>query len=323
MLYPLKFDPIYKKRIWGGNNLRNKYNRLHPADMPVGESWEISGMQENLSVVTNGFLAGNDIQEVIEVYMGDLVGDHIYLKYGIEFPVLLKLLNAQDILSIQVHPDDELAIERHGAYGKTEMWYVMEAEDGASMYLGFNRDITEEEYRRHLSEGTLTSLLRKETPRRGEVYFIPAGTIHAIGKGLILAEIQQTSDITYRMYDWDRTDSEGNPRELHTELALDALDLNRAEGLKIDYTPEPNRPVRLVRTAHFETNLLDLEGTLERDYADLDSFVLYLCLEGEAIVECEGGAESLLDTETVLLPAEFDSAVLRGKARILEIYMPK
>lgn len=321
MLYPLKFEPIYKERIWGGEKLRNRYDRIPPADKPVGESWELSGLEGDVSVVVNGNLAGNELNELIEVYMGELVGDRVYNKYGEEFPVLVKLLDTQHLLSIQVHPDDELAAERHNAYGKTEMWYVMDAEPGAYFYLGFNRAVSQEEFLQRLSDHTLPEVMNRIEPKVGEAYFVPAGSIHSIGPGLLIAEIQQTSDITYRVYDWDRKDSDGNPRELHTELALDALEYTRAEEPRLPYPAEKNRAVPVKACPDFTTNLIDLDGRLERDYLNLDSFVIYVCLEGEVIVECEGGAESLMSAETALIPAEFESVRLTGKGKLLEIYI--
>ena len=323
MLYPLKFEPIYKERIWGGDKLHNLYDRICPDDKPIGESWEISGLEGDVSVVSNGHLAGNELNELIEVYMGELVGDRVYNRFGEEFPLLIKLLDTKDLLSIQVHPDDPLAAQRHNAYGKTEMWIVLEAEPDAYFYLGFNKEVTEEEFLGHLENHTLPEIMNKVIPKPGETYFIPAGTIHSIGAGLVMAEIQQTSDITYRIYDWDRKDPQGNNRELHAELALEALDFNPENSLKIDYKPEKNRAMPIQNCPQFTVNVIDLDGRLERDYLNLDSFVIYQCLEGEVIVECEGGAESLMGAETALIPAEFESVKLSGKGKLLEIYMPQ
>ena len=303
--------------------MRHRYDRTCPDDKPIGESWELSGLTGDVSVVLNGNLAGNELNELIEVYMGELVGDRVYHRFGEEFPLLIKLLDTKDLLSIQVHPDDPLAAERHRAYGKTEMWLVLEAEPEAYFYLGFNKTVTESEFLGHMENDTLLEIMNKVTPQPGEAYYVPAGTIHSIGAGLVIAEIQQTSDITYRIYDWNRTDAQGNPRTLHTELALDALDFSRRNDLKIEYKAEKNRPVPVKDSPHFTVNAIELDGKLERDYQGLDSFVIYQCLSGEVIVECEGGAEGLLGTETVLIPAEFESVRLSGKGKLLEIYMPR
>ena len=321
MLYPLKFEPVYKERLWGGDRLRECYDRIPPAGQTTGESWEISGLEGDVSVVSDGVLAENELNELIEVYLGDLVGDRVYERYGEEFPVLVKILDTRELLSIQVHPGDALAAERHGAYGKTEMWYVMEAEPEAYLYLGFNKPVTRQEFLDRLENHTLPEVMNRIEPKPGEAYFVPAGTIHSIGPGLVIAEIQQTSDITYRVYDWDRRDADGNPRALHTSLALDALEYNRTSQPQLFYTAEKNRAVTIKSCDEFTVGVIDLDGRLERDYLNLDSFVIYLCVSGEAIVECEGGAESLLSAETVLIPAQFESVQLTGKATILEIYM--
>ncbi len=321
MLYPLKFEPIYKERLWGGDKLRERYDRIPPAGQTTGESWEISGLEGDVSLVSAGPLAGNELNELIEVYMGDLVGDRVYERYGEEFPVLVKILDTKELLSIQVHPEDALAAERHGAYGKTEMWVVMEAEPGAYIYLGFNKPLTQAEFLDRLENHTLPEVLNRIEPKPGDAFFVPAGTIHSIGPGLLIAEIQQSSDITYRVYDWDRRDADGNPRALHTSLALDALEYNRTSQPQLPYTPEKNRAVPIKSCDEFTVNLIELDGRLERDYQNLDSFVICLCLNGEVIVECEGGAESIMEGETVLIPAQFESVKLSGKGRLLEIYM--
>lgn len=323
MLYPLKFDPIYKERVWGGSRLRERYDRMSPEGRPIGESYELSGVQGDVSVVAGGFLAGNELNELIGVYLGDLVGDRVYERFGEEFPVLVKLLDTKELLSIQVHPDNALAAERHGAYGKTELWYVMEADPGAYIYLGFNRPLGREEFLDRLEDHTLPEVMNRIEPKPGQVYFVPAGTIHSIGPGLLIAEIQQTSDITYRAYDWGRTGADGTPRALHVSLALDALEYNRTARPRLSCAPETNRAVPVCSCAEFAVEVIDLDGRVERERGELDSFTIYLCVEGEAIVECAGGAESLLGAETVLVPAEFDTVSLSGKGRLLEIYMPR
>ncbi len=321
MLYPLKFKPHLKERIWGGNALETEMGKQLPAGRKIGESWEISGVQKDISVVVNGDLAGNDLQELIEVYMGDLVGDYVYNTYGVEFPLLIKLIDARDVLSIQVHPDDELARERHNSYGKTEMWYVLAADPGASLYVGFNRTVTRDEYLDAVSNGTLPSLLREEKVRSGDSFFIPAGTIHAIGKGLLIAEIQQTSDVTYRVDDWGRVDDNGNPRELHTELAVDAIDFRPPHDLKTHAVGVPNESVPVEECRYFTTNLLQVSDSVERDYSALDSFVIYICIDGELNVCYSGGSETLSKGETMLIPAQEDSIELDGEGTVLEVYV--
>lgn len=323
-LYPLKFTPIYKDKIWGGNKIKSVLNKDYGNLPNCGESWELSGVDGNVSVVTNGYLAGNDLNELIEIYMGDLVGEDIYEHFGNEFPLLIKFIDANDDLSIQVHPGDEMAAERHNSYGKTEMWYVIQADKGSKLQSGFNQKVDQELYLEKLEKVELTDILNFEEVSSGDVFFIPAGRVHAIGKGILLAEIQQTSDITYRIYDYDRRDDKGNTRELHTDLALDAIDYTLFPQYKTSYEPENNQSVKLVSCKYFTTNILELTETVEKDYDKLDSFVIYICLEGELAVETESGNETLKLGETILLPAAIESVSLKpvsGKAKLLEVYI--
>ena len=312
ILYPLKFKPRFKERIWGGSLLGEKLGKKLPAGKKIGESWELSGVDGDLSVVSNGTLKGNNIEELTEVYMGELVGDKVYEKFGLEFPLLIKLIDAQDDLSIQVHPSDELARERHNSFGKTEMWYVVDCKPGSFLYVGFDGKVTREQYLEAVTKGTLPSLLKKEPVRPGSTFFIPAGTIHAIGKGILIAEIQQTSDITYRVDDWGRVDSNGKPRELHTELAVDAIDFGSQEKYDVTAEPKKNEAVELEKCSYFTTNVVEVDGKIEREYVKLDSFVIYMMLDGEITVECEGHSEKMAKGDTVLIPAVFDSAMLTG-----------
>ncbi len=321
MLYPLKFKPRLKERIWGGSSLATKMGKALPEGKKIGESWEISGVQRDISVVANGHLAGNDLQELIEVYMGDLVGEKVYDRYGVEFPLLVKFIDARDTLSIQVHPGDELARERHRSYGKTEMWYILAAEPDATLYMGFDRTITREEFLAAVSAGTLPALLREEKVRPGDSFFIPAGTIHAIGKGILLVEIQQTSDVTYRVDDWSRYDDDGMPRELHTDLAVDALDFRARHDLKSSVTPVAHEPVQVEECEYFTANLLKVEDSVERDYSALDSFVIYICTKGELTVCYSAGSETLCKGETILIPAQEDNIELDGDGTVLEVYI--
>lgn len=322
MLYPLKFKPLYKERIWGGNKIETVLGKKPKQGCKVGECWELSAVQGSVSVVANGALRGNSIEELIEVYMGDLVGDKVYEQFGVEFPLLIKLLDAADVLSIQVHPGDELARRRHNAYGKTEMWYVVDSEPDGMVYLGFREGVDREVYLRHLADGTLSDILNRIPVEPGMVYFIPAGTIHAIGKGVLVVEIQQTSDITYRVFDWNRVDDRGKSRTLHSELALDALNLGPQPRYKVDLEPRPNAAVKVKTCDYFTTNLLWVERGMERDYHDLDSFVAYVCLEGAFEIVYGEGREAMRKGETVLLPAEFEGVRLEGDGKVLETYIP-
>ena len=327
MLYPIRFTPILKERIWGGKNLlanakQGKAKKID-ANTPYGESWELSAVKGDESVVANGFLKRNNIEEIIEVYMGNLIGDKVYEKYGLTFPLLIKSLDCHDVLSVQVHPDDELAAERHNSYGKTEMWYIVDAEPGAFIYIGFNRkDITREEYIAAINEGRLPELLNKVEVKPGDTFFIPAGTIHALGKGVVVLEIQQTSDVTYRVYDWERVDDNGNPRELHTALAVDAIDFaSDKDKCIMQYKSEKNTSTQMVKCDYFTTNIVELEGEAERELESIDSFVLYICAEGEADVCMGESKEHIEPFDLVMIPAEADSVKLCGNAKLLEVYI--
>ena len=323
MLYPLKFKPILKQTIWGGNKLAYKSNDQTVKES-IGESWEISGVQDNISVVSEGALKGNSLQELTEVYMGDLVGDKIYDKFGIEFPLLIKYIDAQDNLSIQVHPDDATAKERHNAYGKTEMWYLIDTDPQAELIMGFKKDTDKPEYLAALHNNTLPDLLNSEKVRKGDCFFIPAGTVHAICKGCFIAEIQQTSDITYRIYDYDRRDKNGNPRELHTELATDVIRFSKQEQHSIPYHTHENHTEELVSCNYFTTNILKFDKEIEKDYVDLDSFVIYMCLEGKfSLVYNVDQSIQVNKGETILIPAILKNIFLipEKEAQLLEIYI--
>jgi mannose-6-phosphate isomerase len=321
-LYPLKFKSIYKTRIWGGHKLE-QFGK-HSDDLPnIGESWELSGVPGDESVVSNGVLAGNSLPELIEVYMDELVGKKVFEAFGQTFPLLIKLIDANDDLSIQVHPDDELAAERHNSFGKTEMWYALDGEQGAGLISGFVPDVDKNLYLKHLSEGTLEQIMPKIPVEKGDVFFIPAGRVHAIGRGCLVAEIQQTSDITYRLFDFNRVDDKGNPRELHTEQALDAIDFAYVTDAKTHPVAADNIPCKLVSCNYFTTNLIKLTDKLERDYYPLDSFVIYMCTEGSVEIKYEGGSETMVKGETVLLPAILSNVSLipQKSSEILEVYV--
>ncbi len=324
MLYPLKFHPIYKPKIWGGQKIAEKLNK---ENIPphCGESWEISGVNDNMSIVSNGFLKGNNLQELLEVYMADLVGKNNYEKFGNEFPLLIKYIDASQQLSIQVHPDDELAKKRHHAYGKTEMWYVIEAETDASIITGFNRELSKHDFVEHLNNNQITDILNIETNiQRSDVFYIPAGRIHSIGKGVLLAEIQQTSDITYRVFDWNRKDLDGNPRELHWELAIDAINYDHFAAYKTPYDKNTNTPNKIINSPYFTTNYLPFNKPVTRSFFKEDSFVVYMAVSGSFTIKYEGKEEPVLHGETVLIPAEisdFELIPSDSIVEVLEIYI--
>jgi len=323
-LYPLKFKPIYKEKIWGDQKLKTVLHKDIPGDKKIGESWEVSAVQGNLSVVENGYLAGNNLQELIEVYMADLVGERIYETFGIEFPLLIKFIDATDVLSIQVHPDDELAKKRHKAFGKTEMWYVVQADKEAELISGFNQPMDKKTYLQHLGANTLPDILNNEKVQAGDVFFLPAGRVHAIGAGILLAEIQQTSDVTYRIFDWNRKGADGKPRELHNDLAADAIDYTYYDSYRTDYHVHKNETGNLVQCNYFTTNFLEFDTALEKDWIETDSFVIYMCLDGKVELEYdEEDRVSILKGETVLVPASIDHMkyIPQPSARLLEVYI--
>jgi len=323
MLYPLKFSPILKDKIWGGTKLKSMFNKSAETDK-LGESWELSGYEGDESVVTNGYLAGNNLTELIEIYMGELIGDTIFDEYGLAFPLLFKLIDANENLSIQVHPNDETAAERHNSYGKTEMWYVVDADPGSELIIGFSDDCSRETYLNAMSEDKVEDLLLKVPVTKGDVFFIPAGRVHAIGKGVVVAEIQQSSDITYRIYDYKRKDDNGNERELHTEQALDVINFEASREPKTVYTPILNETTPLVTCDYFTTNMLRFNKRIERHYATIDSFVSYMCLEGNFSIEFEGDITIISKGDTVLIPASIDelSLIPVGEVTLLEVYVP-
>lgn len=323
-LYPLKFQPILKEKIWGGKKLSETLNKDCKGMSKVGESWEISGVQDDMSVVSNGFLAGNSLEEIIEIYMGDIVGEHVYDKFGYEFPLLIKFIDATEVLSVQVHPDDEVAKRKHHSYGKTELWYVIEADKGAELIMGFKKDTPKIEYNTALQSGKLLDLLNVEKVQKEDVFFIPAGRVHATGAGILLAEIQQTSDVTYRIYDWGRVDDNGNSRELHTELASEVINLKAEKSYKTEYEKKKNETVELANCQYFKTNILQFEGTLEKDYNFIDSFIIYMCLEGKFRIKYGDNAEEVVKKgESVLIPAILKniSFISEAETKILETYI--
>jgi len=322
-LYPLKFAPIFKETIWGGEKLKKTLGK--DAKPGTGESWEISGVPGNRSVVSNGFLKGNNLEELIEIYMGEIVGEKVFKQFGTLFPLLIKFIDAKAQLSIQVHPDDKMAKERHESFGKTEMWYVIEADNNAELIVGFNQPIDKKKYIDELKKGHIEQILNREPVQPGDVFFLPAGRIHAIGAGILLAEIQQTSDVTYRIYDWNRTDADGNQRELHTDLAVDAIDYKTTEDFRTHYQETLNESVKLVQSPYFETKILEFNAPIQKDSYAIDSFIIYMCMDGKAKIEHPGGTESIQMGETILLPAAINTFKLipDPQCKLLDVHIPQ
>lgn len=323
VLYPLKFEPLLKEKIWGGSSLVSIYKKSGNPGLKYGESWELSAVSDNLSIIKNGFLAGNNIEELIEVYMGDLVGDTVYEKFGIEFPLLIKLIESESDLSLQVHPNNELALKRHNAYGKTEMWYIMEAKNNARIYTGFKKKTSREEYLNAVKNKDVASLIHIENCSPGDVFLNPSGRIHAIGAGLVLVEIQQTSDITYRISDWGRLDDSGKSRELHTDLATDAIDFDSVDSLKSSAIININSSANIAECEFFTTNLQWIDRAVMKNYESIDSFIIYICVEGSFNVRWNKNSEEISLGETVLIPATLRELTLEPtpEAKLLEVYI--
>ncbi|MFO7575820.1 MAG: type I phosphomannose isomerase catalytic subunit [Bacteroidales bacterium] len=322
-LYPLRFEPILKRRVWGGTALQKSYGKTVPEGVTIGESWEISGLEGDESLVANGFLAGNTLNELVEVYMSDLTGESVYEKFGDEFPLLIKLIDAAEYLSVQVHPDDKMAASMHHAYGKTEMWHILEAAPGAKIFCGFRDGIDKEAYLEAVSKGVLPEILNAETAVAGDTFLIPAGMVHAIGPGIVLAEIQQPSDVTYRIFDWNRTGSAGEKRELHTELASEALIFDSGGGRIQNPETGINKSCRLVSGNYFTTNILKFDSSVRKDYNLLDSFVILICTEGKYELNWEKGTELIEAGQTILIPEMIRDIILNPQpnATVLEVFI--
>ena len=321
-LYPLKFIPIFKYRIWGGSKLKTVLNKEYTEEN-VGESWEISDVSGDETRVENGFLKGKTLKELTKQFKGDFVGQNVYEKFGEDFPLLIKFIDAETPLSIQVHPSNEVAKERHNSFGKNEMWYVMQADEKAELIVGFDEQINKESYKTHLENNTILDVMHHEYVSEGDTFYIPTGRVHAIGSGVLLAEIQQTSDITYRIYDYDRVDSKtGKKRELHNELAIDVIDFEVHNSYKTSYEVKPNVSNKLVHSPYFKTNILSIKGVISKDYSAIDSFVIYICVEGVLDINHKGDTYSLSQGETMMFPSSITSLVLNASnnAKILEVY---
>ena len=321
-LYPLKFKPIIKERIWGGKRLKDVLHKDVSAEAKAGESWELSAVPGSVSVVVNGDLTGRDLTGIISEYKGILLGRNVYDRFGENFPLLIKFIDAEDNLSVQVHPDDILAREFHGGFGKTEMWYVMDSEPGAKLISGFSRKTDEADFRKCLDSGSLPEIMAEHTVKRGDTFFIPAGRVHAIGRGIMLAEIQQSSDLTYRIYDYDRVDSNGLKRELHVEMGAKALNFNDVESGYVNKGCESRGFAPLVDSEYFKTNILNIPVIRERNYSGIDSFVILMCVEGDAVMVSEGKEYNLSYGETILIPASVnDIEFISEHARLLETHL--
>jgi len=318
-MYPLKFQPILKERLWGGTKLKDVLGKPIENDI-TGESWELSTVKGDVSKIANGNLTGTSLQELIEKRPEEILGKSVVERFGTDFPILIKFIDAKKDLSIQLHPNDELAKERHNSFGKTEMWYVMDADDDANLIVGFNKDVTKNEYVDSLQNDTLLDLLNYETVKEGDTFFINTGKIHAIGAGVLLAEIQQTSDVTYRVFDFNRKDKNGNLRELHTELALDAIDYSKKDDFKVAYASSENEVNTMVDCPYFKTNFLELSKDFEQDVSQRDSFTIYMCVGGSVTIKNDFGVAAIQKGETVLIAANSDTITFKTSGvKLLEV----
>lgn len=319
-LYPIKFKPILKERIWGGQKLNSLLSK--ESELPnVGESWEISDVEGDTSVVINGNLKGKSLKTLLELYKSDLIGNKNYEVFRNKFPLLIKFIDAKEDLSIQLHPNDKLAAKRHNSFGKTEMWYVMQADKNSNLIVGFNQKVTPETYLKHLEDKTLTKILNFDKVKEGDTYFIEVGRVHAIGAGVMLAEIQQTSDITYRVYDWDRVDGNGNERDLHNDLAIDAIDFEMKDNFRVSYSKTKNQSNEMLSCPYFTTNFIPIKGNIDKKN-DMDSFIIYICVEGDAEISTDSFSEKIKKGETILIPAIIKTYQITAQnAKLLEVYV--
>ena len=317
--YPIKFYPILKEKIWGGTKLVTKLNKKSTSKN-VGESWELSDVEDNISIVSNGNLKGKTLRELLETYKSELTGENNYAHFGNNFPLLIKYIDAKEDLSVQVHPNDEIAKKLHNSFGKTEMWYIMQADSGSKIVVGFSKEITPDQYLNYVAEKKIPSILNYEKVKAGDAFFIEPGTVHTIGGGILLAEIQQTSDITYRIYDWDRADDQGNPRTLHTDLAVEAINFSHKIEAKHNYSTFINSLNTVVKCAYFTTNFIHVVGEKELDYTNTDSFVVFMCVQGKTTISMEEHSEIINYGETVLIPATAEKVVIASKnCKLLEV----
>ena len=320
MLYPFKFQPILKDKIWGGQKLQKILNKP-TSSAEAGESWEISDVEGDTSIVSNGSMAGISLKSLMELHTAELLGHKNFQQFGTKFPLLVIFIDAKLDLSVQLHPNDALAKARHNSFGKTEMWYVVQADSDSNLIVGFNQPMTKELYLKHLEAKTLEHILNFDKVDAGDTYFIEVGRIHAIGAGVLLAEIQQTSDITYRVYDWDRVDSEGNHRELHNDIALEAFDFNMPDNYRVNYSRDAQISTELVSCPYFTTNIVKVKSSQIVENIH-DSFMIYICIEGSAIIIIEGHQTEFSKGETVLIPACIKSfSISTNHAKLLEVYI--
>lgn len=324
-LYPLLFEPNLHSVVWGGNQLR-PYKGLEPSDEPIGESWEVSAVPTSTSIIANGELKGKNLITVVNENPDAILGNKVNKKYQGKLPLLVKFIDAKRDLSIQVHPNDEMAMREHGKMGKSEMWYVIKADEGAHLYAGFKQEITPYEYQKRVEDGTITDVLADHQVKAGDVFYLPAGRVHAICGGILLAEVQQSSDVTYRIYDYNRPGMDGKPRELHTELAAKALDYQVIDNYRTEYTESSNKAVQIIDSPYFSVRVLEVSKPFHRDLKKYDSFIITMCIEGDCKIRVRSTGEEYLlkQGNSTLIPAaiaDYDIIPQSGKTRILDAFI--
>lgn len=323
-MYPLKFEPVLKQTLWGGDKII-PFKHLNENLPNVGESWEISAVEGSESVVANGADKGLTLPEMVRKYKEELVGEANYMRFGNKFPLLIKFIDAKLDLSIQVHPNDELARKRHNSFGKNEMWYVIAADKGAKLISGFAEQITHKEYKERVYNGTFAEVLQTCEIKPGDVFYVPAGRVHGIGAGSFIAEIQQTSDVTYRIFDYNRKDQNGKTRELHTNQAMDAINFaDVQDDFRTEYELTENEPIEVVASPYFTTSVYDMTEEITCDYSELDSFVIFICTEGSCKITDDSKNElTLCAGDTILLPASTQEVTITpdGRVKLLETYV--
>lgn len=316
MFYPLSFRPISTYRLWGGNQLKTLYNKPFEGER-IGESWELSTVQNNISEIELGAFAGQKLDNLIKKYPHEILGQKVFDRYGYDFPLLFKLIDAADDLSIQVHPNDEVAKAKHNGFGKTEMWYVLKADEDAQIVAGFKSGVSKETYLENFKNSTFKDILRTINVKTGDVFFIETGTIHAIGKGVMIAEIQQTSDLTYRIFDYNRLEKDGKTRELHTDLALDVLNFNEND-VQVHYQLKENEAVDLVKCPYFYTKIIDLKGEITVEKSE-GSFQVYMVLDDAIKIQVDDMVYDFIKGQTILMPACLTKYKISGQTKLLEV----
>ena len=324
-LYPFLFHPNLHTVVWGGHQLQ-PYKGLEPTDEPIGESWEVSAVPSSTSIISNGSFAGRDIISVISEYPEDILGKAVNEKYHGQLPLLVKFIDAERDLSIQVHPNDEMAQREHGKMGKSEMWYVIRADEGSHLYAGFKQEITPEEYQQRIADGTIIEVLADHQVKAGDVFYLPAGRIHAICGGILLAEVQQSSDVTYRIYDYNRPGMDGKPRELHTELAAQALDYHVEENYRTEYVDNPNKAIQIIDSPYFDVRVMEISKPFHRDLRKYDSFIISMCIEGDCKLCVRSTGDEILLRQgcSTLVPAaiaDYDVLPLHHTTRLLDAFI--